>query len=65
MFLIPLNKPEKREKICNCLSEIFGMTCEFTATGEGQKENGGTNGEKEFLNSLYDTFGAEKVVVQE
>ena len=65
MFLIPLNKPEKRQRICDCLSEITGMTCEFTATDAGQAANSGKDGEKEYLDQLYDTFGADKVIVQE
>ena len=65
MFLIPLNKPEKREKICNCLSEITGMTCEFSAVDTGKAPAGGQNSEQAYLNQLYDAFGADKVIVQE
>ena len=65
MFLIPLNKPEKRQKICDCLSEITGMTCEFSAAeAETASSNRGSS-EKEYLNQLFDTFGAEKVIIQE
>jgi len=65
MFLIPLNKAEKKQKICDCLSEITGMTCEFTAAETGKTAGGGQSGEKEYLNQLYDMFGADKVIVQE
>ena len=65
MFLIPLNKPEKRQKICDCLSEITGMTCEFSAADAGKAAASGKSSEKEYLNQLYETFGAEKVIIQE
>lgn len=65
MFLIPLSKAEKKQKICDCLSEITGMTCEFTATEAGQTASGGQSSEKEYLNQLYDMFGADKVIIQE
>ena len=65
MFLIPLNKPEKRQKICDCLSEITGMTCDFSAADSGTVSAAGKSSEKEYLNQLYDTFGAEKVIIQE
>lgn len=65
MFLIPLNKAEKKQKICDYLSEITGMTCEFTAEEAGKTAGGGQGGEKEYLNQLYDMFGADKVIVQE
>ena len=65
MFLIPLNKPEKRQKICDCLSEITGMTCEFTAVNGGTASAAGKSSEKEYLNQLYDAFGADKVIIQE
>ena len=65
MFLIPLNKPEKKQKICDCLSEITGMTCEFTAVEAGKTAVGGQSSEKDYLNQLYDAFGADKVIIQE
>ena len=65
MFLIPLNKEEKKQKIRNCLSEITGMTCEFSATQSGQAESGGKNSEKDYLDQLYNTFGTDKVVIKE
>lgn len=65
MFLIPLNKPDKRQKICDSLSEITGMTCEFTAAEAGQATVRTGSGEKEYIDQLYETFGAEKVVVRE
>ena len=65
MFLIPLNKPEKRQKICDCLSEITGMTCEFSAADGGKAPDSRQNGEKEYLNQLYDAFGADKVIIQD
>ena len=65
MFLIPLNKADKKQKICDCLSEITGMTCEFTAAEGGKTAGGGQKSEKEYLNQLYDMFGADKVIIQE
>ena len=65
MFLIPLNKPEKRQKICDCLSEITGMTCEFSAADAGKAAASEKSSEKEYLNQLYERFGAEKVIIQE
>lgn len=65
MFLIPLNKTEKKKKICDCLAEITGMTCEFYATEAGKPSNNGPSSEKDYLNQLYDAFGAEKVIIQE
>lgn len=65
MFLIPLNKPEKKQKICDCLSEIAGLTCEFIASEAGKTANNGQSNEKDYLNQLYDAFGAEKVIIQE
>jgi len=65
MFLIPLNKTEKKKKICDCLAKITGMTCEFYATEAGKLSNNGPSSEKDYLNQLYDAFGAEKVIIQE
>ena len=65
MFLIPLNKADKKQKICDCLTEITGMTCEFIAAEAGKATNKGQNSEKDYLNQLYDAFGAEKVIIQE
>ena len=65
MFLIPLNKAEKKQKICDCLSEITGITCEFAAVEAGKTAGGGQSSEKEYLNQLYDAFGADKVIIQE
>ena len=65
MFLIPLNKADKKQKICDCLTEITGMTCEFIAAEVGKATNKGQNSEKDYLNQLYDAFGAEKVIIQE
>jgi len=65
MFLIPLNKTEKKKKICDCLAKITGMTCEFYATEAGKPSNNGPSSEKDYLNQLYDAFGAEKVIIQE
>jgi DNA polymerase-3 subunit gamma/tau len=65
MFLIPLNKTEKKKKICDCLAKITGMTCEFYATEAGKPLNNGPSSEKDYLNQLYDAFGAEKVIIQE
>ena len=65
MFLIPLSKTEKKKKICDCLAEITGMTCEFYATEAGKPSNNGPSSEKDYLNQLYDAFGAEKVIIQE
>ena len=65
MFLIPLNKAEKRQKICECLSELTGIACEFTATEAGNPLKKGKNSEKDYLEQLYDTFGTEKVIIQD
>ena len=65
MFLIPLNKAEKKQKILDCLAEITGTTCEFTAAEAGKNADSGQNSEKAYLKELYDTFGADKVIVQE
>lgn len=65
MFLIPLNKPDKKQKICDFLSEFTGVSCDFSAIDSGQEAIGGQKGEKEYLDQLYDAFGSDKVVVQE
>ena len=65
MFLIPLNKPETKQKISQCLAEITGETCEFTAAEVDQNESGEQNSDAEYLKKLYDTFGTEPVNVVE
>ena len=65
MFLLPLNKPEKRLKICECLTEISGEPCEFTAAAAEMTGNKAGSSEKEYMDQLYNTFGTEKVIIQE
>ena len=65
MFLIPLNKQEKRQKIIDCLSEISGTHCDFTATEGDRNADENKRGDTEYLDQLYDAFGAEKVVITE
>lgn len=65
MYVIPLNQEDKRTKICNCLSEITGRTCDFRAEEQGKPATTEENGDNAYLNKLYETFTAGNVAVVE
>ena len=65
MFLIPLNKPEKKQKIADCLSEITGVKCDFVAADDERRPGGNTDGEKDYVQNLRDLFGKDSVIVRE
>ena len=65
MFVIPLNMPEKKQKIIDCLSEITGAPCSFEATeaSAGEAEKGSSD--SDYLQQFYSAFGRESVSVVE
>ena len=64
LYILPLNKPDKRQKICECLSEITGTACDFTAVEKDRDPRPAENsGDDSYLNKLYETFGAESVEI--
>ncbi len=61
-FILALNKPEKNQLICECLKEVSGAECTFTASAR-QEPQAADSGDDAYLSSLYDTFGKEPVEV--
>ena len=61
-YIIALNKPERNKTICDCLKEITGAECRFTAVEKNSTE---TDGESEdaYLKKIIETFGREPVKV--
>lgn len=65
MFAGPLNQPARKQKICDCLSEITGRTCSFRTLAQGEKAKAEDGADEAYLNRLYESFGAERVAVAE
>jgi len=63
LYVDPLNQDEKKRKICDCLSEVTGRTCEFRAIDLEQPVPAEDNSEAAHLKQLYETFGTEPVDV--
>ena len=63
LYVDPLNQQEKKKKICDCLSELTGSTCDFRAIGREQALPTEDTGEEAYLKKLYETFGTEPVDV--
>lgn len=61
LYIAPLNKEDKRKKICDCLSEITGSACSFTAVERGNAMESADSSEETYLGKLYETFGTEPV----
>ena len=64
-FILALNKPEKRQMISNLLSEISGVTSDFTAAERNAAVLKKEQGEETFLREIYETFGRENVEIRD
>ena len=62
-FITALNKPDRNRIICECLSEITGQECTFTAVESGKDSAQQDSGDDSYLESIYETFGKEHVNV--
>ncbi len=61
-FIAVLNNPDRKKIICDCLSEITGQECMFSAI-EKDSAVVNDNSDDAYLETLYDTFGKEPVNV--
>jgi len=64
VFLRPLEKPERKEKIASTLSEITGKTCAFLPVRRDAAPPSDTASETAYLDAIYNTFGQEAVIIQ-
>lgn len=62
-FITALNKPERNRILCECLAEITGQECSFTAVERGKDCVQGDSGDDSYLETIYETFGKEHVNV--
>jgi len=62
-FILALNKPEKNEKICQCLKEVTGRDCSFIAVQHDAVPEKDDRSDDEYLATIYATFGKEPVNV--
>ena len=62
-FISALNKPERNQVICACLSEAAGEPCTFTAVPHGAAESAADSSDAAYLETIYETFGQEPVEV--
>jgi DNA polymerase-3 subunit gamma/tau len=54
--------PERNKTICECLQQITGQACSFSAVPQGKSsETADNSGDDEYLESIYETFGKEPV----
>ena len=61
-FITVLNMPERNKTICECLRGITGQDCAFAAVSQGKSsEAADNNGDDEYLEAIYETFGKEPV----
>lgn len=61
-FITVLNMPERNKTICECLQQITGQACSFSAVPQGKSsETADNRGDDEYLESIYETFGKEPV----
>ncbi len=61
-FITVLNMPERNKTICECLQQITGQACSFSAVPQGKSsETADNSGDDEYLESIYETFGKEPV----
>ena len=63
VFLKPLEKPERKEKISAALTEITGSSCEFLPMRREANASPDAGSETAYLDSIYRTFGQEPVTV--
>ena len=61
-FIAVLNNPDRKKIICDCLTEITGQECMFSAI-EKDSAVVNDNSDDAYLETLYDTFGKEPVNV--
>jgi len=62
-YISALNRPDRNKVICECLSEITGRNCTFTAVGHSAESSSCDESEQAYLENIYDTFGQEPVDV--
>ena len=61
-----MNADPTRKMVADALSEAAGQPCLFEAVMEGQQGTAKQNeNEADFLGSLRETFGADRVTVQD
>ena len=61
-YITALNKPERNQIICECLSVITGHECTFSAV-ENSSEQQEDRSDDAYLEKLYETFGKEPVSI--
>ena len=60
-FIAVLNNPERKKIICDCLTEITGQECTFSALEKDSAVSAADSSDDAYLETLYDTFGKEPV----
>ena len=60
-YISVLNKPERNKMICECLTEITGQECTFTAVAHDTVPVSDDNTDDDYLKTIYETFGKEPV----
>jgi len=63
-FATALNKDDKRQAVCNALTEAAGVESKFEAVTAGSGKSGDVSDE-DFVSDLEKTFGKANVLVQE
>ncbi len=61
-FIAVLNNPDRKKVICDCLADITGQQCMFSAI-EKDSAVMTDNSDDAYLETLYDTFGKGPVNV--
>ena len=64
-YVSALNRPDRNKIICDCLSDLTGRECTFTAVRHDEGPSEGDKSEEAYLETIYDTFGHEPVDVVE
>ena len=62
-FVAALNKPERNQAVCKCLSEITGEECLFTAVEKDSDVSSDDGSDDAYLNQIIETFGREPVSI--
>ena len=60
-YISVLNKPERNKLICECLTEITGQECTFTAVAHDTAPATDDSNDDAYLKTIYETFGKEPV----
>ena len=62
LFISSLNRPDRSAVICDCIREVTGKDCTFTAvSADAVPEDDGSD--EAYLKTIYETFGKEPVNV--